>query len=199
MPVRVSTSSAPSPRNTVPETATRSREAKLEEQKGELPVSLAARDSSTYHEHFDYVTRLLLSVPPRERLLNQPSKRFPNGYFCDQTGVRAPPTSMGAGRGQASCRSSDLPRLGTNFEPVPVGCLSQTPHDPGHRSVPELQQHTYKCTHQQTSLAWMAPFHCFPAHSPSSPNIIPSERPILESLLLKMWLKSITLVFPLPQ
>ena len=98
MPVRVSTSSAPAPRNTVPETATRSREAKLEEQKGELPVSLAARDSSTYHEHFDYVTRLLLSVP-RERLLNQPSKRFPNGYFCDQTGGQSPSDINGSRQG----------------------------------------------------------------------------------------------------
>lgn len=45
----------------MPETATRSKEAKLEEQKGEMPVSFIIRDPSTYYKCLAYVTQLLLS------------------------------------------------------------------------------------------------------------------------------------------
>lgn len=44
----------------------------------------------------------------------------------------------------------------------------------------------------------MIPFYCVPVHSPSGPNGIASEWPVLQFLLPNLWLRSLGLVFPLP-
>lgn len=118
-----------------------------------------------------------------ERLLNLPSKRFPNGYLCDGTGVRAPFTSVGASRGQASCRSSELPGWAQTLNRFLSGVTFRLPVTLVIGQFLNRNNTPHQCAHQQPSLAWMIPFHCLPAHSPSSPNRIASERPILESFL----------------
>lgn len=107
---------------------------------------------------------------------------------------------MGDSRGQASCWSSDLPGWAQTLIRFLSGVSFRIPVTLVIGQFLNCNNTPPKCTHQQTSLAWMTPFHCLPVHSPSSPNRVTSERPILESFLYyRMWLKSIKLVFPLPQ
>lgn len=95
-------------------------------------------------------------------LLNQSSERFPNGYFSFffffQMGIfvtqrrsEFPGQSIRASRGQASCPSSDCGRCAQTLHQFLWPVSLRLPVNPGHRSLPELQERTTQL-HTPTAL-----------------------------------------------